>query len=233
LTDGLKLHCASCRVRLCLEAEAPRAYPSACPTDERSGAVERTREEYRDPGRLRLFQAAARVEARGYLEWPRVREIVEFAKLNGFRRLGIAFCVGLQREAAAAAEIFASHGFEVYPVVCKVGRIPKEEFDLEEEDKVHPGRPEISCNPIGQAAVLEDCGTELNVVVGLCVGHDTVFFQRSAAPVTVLVAKDRVTGHNPAAALYGARGYFRSRVFGEERGDPSPRAKKANEGEES
>jgi len=182
---------------------------------DRAGVLEGVRADYQEPEQLRLSRAAARVEARGYREWPRVREIAEFARECGFKRVGIAFCVGLRREAAAAAEILAAHGLEVYPVACKVGSVPKEELGLAPEDQLRPGGPEIACNPIGQAAVLEACGTELNVVVGLCVGHDTAFFQKSAAPVTVLVAKDRVTGHNPVAALYGAHGYFRPRVFGD------------------
>lgn len=33
-------------------------------------------------------------------------------------------------------------------------------------------------------------------------------FRHSEAPVTVLVAKDRVTGHNPAAVLYTSHSYY-------------------------
>ena len=47
-------------------------------------------------------------------------------------------------------------------------------------------------------------GTDFNIVIGLCVGHDTLFLRHSAAPTTVMVVKDRVLGHNPAAALYQA-----------------------------
>lgn len=70
------------------------------------------------------------------------------------------------------------------------------------------------CNPIAQALILNRVGTELNIVLGLCVGHDTLFIMYSKAPVTYLAVKDRVTGHNPLAAIY-ARNYFRARL-GEE-----------------
>lgn len=70
------------------------------------------------------------------------------------------------------------------------------------------------CNPIGQAALLEKAGTQLNVILGLCVGHDTLFLRSSAAPTTVLAAKDRVLGHNPVAALYLAESYYREKLFG-------------------
>lgn len=94
-------------------------------------------------------------------------------------------------------------------VCCKVGSIPKEESGLTDEEKVCPGQFEALCNPIGQAALLNKAGTGLNIVVGLCVGHDSLFFSHSQAPVTVLVAKDRVTGHNPAAALNTSHSYYR------------------------
>ena len=50
--------------------------------------------------------------------------------------------------------------------------------------------------------------TELNIVMGLCVGHDSLFNKYSEALVTTLVVKDRVLGHNPAAALYNANSYY-------------------------
>jgi hypothetical protein len=59
------------------------------------------------------------------------------------------------------------------------------------------------CNPIAQASTLNRAGTDMNVIMGLCVGHDMLFVKHADAPTTTLVAKERVTGHNPVAALYG------------------------------
>ncbi len=56
--------------------------------------------------------------------------------------------------------------------------------------------------------MLDAAGTQLNVVIGLCVGHDRLFFMHSQAPTTVLVAKDRVLGHNPVAALYNSHSCY-------------------------
>ena len=67
------------------------------------------------------------------------------------------------------------------------------------------------CNPIAQAQLLNKAGTQFNICLGLCVGHDSLFYKYCQAPVTTLVAKDRVTGHNPAAAIYCADSYFASR----------------------
>jgi len=68
------------------------------------------------------------------------------------------------------------------------------------------------CNPIAQAQLLNKAGTQLNIVLGLCVGHDSMFYKYSDAMVTTLVAKDRVTGHSPAAAIYCSESYFKTRA---------------------
>lgn len=47
-----------------------------------------------------------------------------------------------------------------------------------------------------------------NILVGLCVGHGSLFFKHSKALATVLIAKDRVPGHNPAAAHYTVGIYY-------------------------
>jgi uncharacterized metal-binding protein len=48
----------------------------------------------------------------------------------------------------------------------------------------------------------------LNILLGLCVGDDTLFIKHSKAPVTVLAVKDRVLAHNPLGALYTARNMY-------------------------
>lgn len=109
-----------------------------------------------------------------------------------------------------------SHGFEVVSTACKNGSVPKEEMGLADHEKVHPGKFEAMCNPIAQAELLNAHGCELNVVMGLCVGHDSLFFRHSRGLTTVLVTKDRVLGHNPIAALNLAETYYRH-VWGPEK----------------
>ena len=133
---------------------------------------------------------------------------MEFARRLNITHLGIATCVGLMHESTLLQKILEANGFRVSSVCCKVGSIPKEEIGLQDQEKIHPGQYEALCNPIAQAELLGRTGTGLNIVVGLCVGHDSLFFLHSKAPVTVLVAKDRVTGHNPAAALYTSHSYY-------------------------
>jgi uncharacterized metal-binding protein len=140
---------------------------------------------------------------------PRIVEICEFARKMGYGRLGLAFCIGLAREAQVVGEIFQAHGFQVVSVVCKAGRTPKELIGIKDEEKIYQGTEESMCNPIYQAMLLNEQHTELNVLLGLCVGHDSLFFKHAQAPTTVLAVKDRVTGHNPLAAIYLVGSYYR------------------------
>jgi uncharacterized metal-binding protein len=162
-----------------------------------------------EPELHRMAVESARTEAAGYCEATRVEEIIDFARRMGWRHLGIAHCAGLMEEARVARDIFVAKGFRVSSVCCKVGSIDKSEVGISDQEQVRPGEFEPLCSPVGQAALLARAGTEFNVVIGLCVGHDSMFFMHSQAPATVLVAKDRVLGHNPVAALHMSRSYYR------------------------
>jgi uncharacterized metal-binding protein len=77
--------------------------------------------------------------------------------------------------------------------------VDKAELNIE---KIQPQNLEASCNPVGQAQVLNEKKTDMNIVIGLCVGHDMLFNMHSKAPTTTLIVKDRVLAHNPAGAVY-------------------------------
>jgi uncharacterized metal-binding protein len=205
----MELRCAICRVQACREEPGSKPYPAFCPMAQDTQALDDARQIYQDDGAIRRFAlAAAQTEADRYPLETRLEEVMSFARRIGAEHLGIASCVGLIREAGMLQEIFELNGFSVSSVCCKVGMIPKEEVGLRDEEKIHPGQFEALCNPIGQAKLLNEAGTQLNVLVGLCVGHDSLFFRHSEAPVTVLIAKDRVTGHNPAGPLYTSHSYY-------------------------
>jgi len=153
---------------------------------------------YADTYYATIMAAAAEVEAEGYANLTRVEELIEFSKKMGYRKLGIAFCVGCAQEAKILQEILESH-FIIDSVCCKVCGIEKSAFGLK---TVRQNPRETICNPIGQAAVLNQDGTDLNVIVGLCLGHDILFTKNSTAPVTTLMVKDRVLANNPAGIFY-------------------------------
>jgi uncharacterized metal-binding protein len=190
-----------------------------CPTLNRKDVLEEANQEY-EAGPVREFaRQASRQEAecyanrhqRPYVLQPsktRIVEICEFAKKMGYKRLGLAFCIGLAREAEVAAEIFKTNGFEVVSVLCKAGRTSKSKIGIKDEEKIFQGTDESMCNPIYQAKLLNHEKAEFNVLLGLCVGHDSLFFKYAEAPTTVLAVKDRVTGHNPLAAIYLSESYY-------------------------
>jgi len=146
----------------------------------------------------KLHQAASAVEAKHYCKETRLGEIILLAKELGYQRIGLAFCIGLSEEARIIENILSKH-FEVVSVCCKVSGIDKKDFGLQQISLV---KPEVMCNPAGQAQLLNEAETQLNVICGLCVGHDAIFAQLSEALVTTLIAKDRVLAHNPASAIY-------------------------------
>ena len=146
----------------------------------------------------KLHKAASAVEAKYYGKETRLGEIILFAKELGYQRIGLAFCIGLSEEARIIENILSKQ-FEVVSVCCKVSGIDKKDFGLQ---RISSENPEVMCNPAGQAQMLNETETQLNVICGLCVGHDAIFAQLSEAPVTTLIAKDRVLAHNPASAIY-------------------------------
>ena len=87
-------------------------------------------------------------------------------------------------------------------------RAPKEVIGVKDDEKIRIGEFESMCSPIIQATILNEEETDFNILVGLCVGHDSLFFKYSKAFTTVLVAKDRVLAHNPAGALYTTGSYY-------------------------
>lgn len=199
------LSCADCGSKGCINSTGN--YPPFCTTAQlEEGELEEALALAEQPENRRILQTAAVVEYEGYCRLTRVEETVDFARRMGYHKIGIATCVGLLRESNALARILRANGFEVCSVACKAGMA----------DKALLGVPEACrsigtnmCNPILQARHLNKLGTDFNITVGLCVGHDSMFYRYSHAPVTTLVAKDRVTGHNPAAVLYQVDSYYK------------------------
>jgi uncharacterized metal-binding protein len=210
--------CAKC-TRVVCDSKAYLKGPENCPTKTKQEIIKKALKEYDKPEIREFARQASIQEAECYMNlpeglttrYPRVEEISQFAKKMGYKKLGIAACIGLQDEAAILTEILENRGFEVISVCCKAGATPKERIGLTPAQKIKgPDEFEAMCNPISQAEILNNAGTDFNILVGLCVGHDSLFFKYAKAPVTVLVAKDRVFGHNPVMGLYLAHSpYYR------------------------
>lgn len=203
--------CDACTKHVCRTGDLTDA-PLNCPCRELE-KIEDIKKFYLEKENMMLAHESALVEAEGYCQQTRVEEIINFAKKCGYKKLGVAFCVGLAKEAKVFASILRHHGFEVESVICKSGSIPKSFIGISNDEQVRPCTHEPMCNPIGQAKFLSAAKTELNILLGLCVGHDSLFIKHSDAPVTVFAVKDRVLGHNPLAAIYLAEGYYKKKLF--------------------
>lgn len=219
-----KENCAHCPVhnKVCMYKGGKG--PAFCPTINQAEVLERALKEYDDPKIREFARMASLQEAECYANREqkplilhptknRVEEVIEFAKKMKYHRLGVAFCSGFQYEANIFATILKNADFDVVSVNCKVGGVQKEQIGIKEEEKICIGHYETMCNPISQAEILNEAGTEFNIMMGLCVGHDSLFLKYVKAPTTVLTVKDRVLGHNPMAAIYLARIYY-SRLLG-------------------
>lgn len=123
----------------------------------------------------------------------RIEDIVNFAKGAGFTKIGIAHCISFKRE-AEILEKYLAHYFEVYRIDCKYQRIPLNDIIGGTDER-------IACNPAGQAEYLNEKNTDLNISMGLCVGHDMIFSKKSNAYVTNLFDKDFTNKHNTAESI--------------------------------
>ncbi|NIQ11599.1 MAG: DUF1847 domain-containing protein, partial [Gammaproteobacteria bacterium] len=159
------------------------AKPAYCPTEPHAEAIYDSFRLYQGKDEdARLAKVAAKVEGLCYqsvpgseavnARWTRVEDMLALAKLMDYKKIGIATCIGLLDECDRLVDILKAQGLEPYSACCKAGSIDKLELNLKEEDKVRPGTFEPACNPIAQAKILNSAEMDMNIIMGLCVGHD-------------------------------------------------------------
>jgi uncharacterized metal-binding protein len=174
------IDCVACAERTCLEGMPCRLAGDGLPSLPLPA------------GEARIAEVGRDVAAESDPKLCRIAELTHFALGMGYRRVGVAFCWELFRETDILVPVLARF-FDVVPVCCRVGTTPEPD----------PSRLEpVRCNPALQAWILERAGTELNVLVGPCMGCDLIFSAHSHAPVTTLFVKDRTLAHNPVGAIY-------------------------------
>ncbi|UCH80623.1 MAG: DUF1847 domain-containing protein [Nitrospiraceae bacterium] len=196
------------------------ARPAHCPTRSHNELIQEAFSLYKEDSEdARIARIATRVEGLCYrsepgsetinARWTRVEDTIAFAKLMDYKRIGIATCIGLLEETNRLTDILNAQGLEPMSICCKTGSNDKLNLGIDEAEKIRPSTFEPACNPIAQARLFNQAKTDMNIIVGLCVGHDMLFSKHSEAPVTTLVVKDRVTGHNPVSVLYGQNFYYK------------------------
>jgi uncharacterized metal-binding protein len=177
------IDCLACRDRVCLRG---RACPALAPLAPRALA----------PGEKEILASAMDVACEDERSLCRLAELVYFALGMDYGRIGVAFCLDLLEPATVLSDVLRRF-FDVFPIGCKAGGVP-----LDESGSAAGDPHATACDPAGQAALLNSLGTDLNVIVGLCVGVDCVFARESDAPVTTIFVKDKSLANNPIGAVY-------------------------------
>lgn len=190
--------CDQCAKVEC-RSKYPEGIPAYCVAAGHREALEKSRREYKKPLVSDIYLASGRLVRRGATTYTRVQEAIEFCRELKYKKVGLASCLALLRELTIVAKLFRGAGFEAVSANCQVGRVSP-------SDRIDTLTPEefagLWCNPIAQAEIMNAEGTDMNFLIGLCLGHDVLFNRYSKAPVSTLIVKDRVLGHNPAAALW-------------------------------
>ena len=101
----------------------------------------------------------------------RLQETIAFANQMNYKRIGLAYCYGMEKEVQLIADIIRNNGLNVRAVSCTIGGIPQNEVTQENVDLV--------------------------LMIGLCMGHDILFQREVKIDCTTLVVKDRVFNHAP------------------------------------
>jgi len=205
--ESIAPQCAKCTVVRCRPSERDKKLPAFCVTKNYPDLIEESVEKNKTDEEVRAIHLAWSQlgERIGKDRWGRTRleEVMAYARLREVQKIGIANCIGLRWEAKLLTDILEENGFDVVSVCCLAGEVSREDVNMDSEG--------IFCNPVMQAAVLNQEDTQLNIMLGLCVGHDILFLRHSKADVTPLVVKDGQFGNNPAMALYLSAGSWRGR----------------------
>jgi uncharacterized metal-binding protein len=180
--------CLGCEDRVCLEGRICEfASPDGAPAH-----LEETR---------RILEAATDISSEEERQLCRLAELVYFCMEMRYRRIGIAFCEDLREPAQILAGVL-DRSFETVSACCRIGGPPSQDGSPGAGAEGAAGLPAVTCNPMAQAAALNRAETDLNVIVGLCMGADCIFARESRAPVTTLFVKDRSLANNPIGAVY-------------------------------
>lgn len=199
-----KIHsCIDCGIKACRGKGGE--YPAFCPSQKLEPELLQQSLDILTGKEQTMALASCQNEFDSYNTRSRVEETMHLARLLGAKKLGLATCIGLLSEAKVLARVLRAQGWEVYAVCCKCGAQPKTALGTPQNPLSSPNM----CNPVLQALVLNREKTDLNIVFGLCAGHDSLFYKYAEGYSTTLVVKDRLLGHNPIQPLYQTEMYWK------------------------
>lgn len=228
-----QIDCFRCKTKECVSGIVNRKadrpiVPKYCPTKKHTDLVEEANRLLFQPENQKLAIVSSTIEnscfkrePSGSIYYPmmplrcRIEEVMWLADDMGYKKLGIAFCTDLKNETEILTEILEFHGFEVVSVCCKAGAVPVQEIGVKEGEKMHgPESFETMCSGIIAAELLNDENADMNILMGLCVGQDSLFFRYAKATTVPVVVQDKIHAHNSTAALHCTSTPYGDRLLG-------------------
>ncbi len=183
------MDCIHCSPKTCRNVDS-------CGAERYDAAA--VKEAYQEPSAQSIVQAAAALVDGGRAGTvSRLREIIEFAHTMKYKKIGLAYCYGMERDAEAVGAIFREHGIRLTGVSCTVGGITQDSVNQSSCTQ------KVSCNPIGQAEQFNAEGVDLVILMGICLGHDILLQRSLRSDFTTFVVKDRVFDNDPLRILRG------------------------------
>ncbi len=187
------MNCTVCAQHFCRQTQGCKA---------ESFDRQETLSDYHKSPTQDIIQAAAQLVDDRAGELSRLEEIFEFVQLRGYRKVGLAYCWGLEAWASRLTTLFKKKKISLTAVSCTVGGQSQKEINEQSP------RPGVSCNPLSQARQLMAEGVDFAIQVGLCLGHDVLFTKEFSGDQTVLVVKDRRFAHCPLEGITAAESAF-------------------------
>lgn len=220
-----KYNCALCYENGCYKKNMDKVTMPKCPTKYEKERIDEITKKYNGE-ELKIAKVAAEIAVDRYGGKSRIEETIEFIKKMEYKKVGLAFCYALKEEARLFANLLdvtlnaktvltptkneeiskkdkEAVKIKLESVMCKMGSIDREKLGLKDFDS--DSIP--MCNPIAQAIFLNEQKAKVNILLGLCVGHDYLFNMFAEAPSIVLAVKDRLYDHNPIEGFRDENGY--------------------------
>jgi len=182
------MNCTTCSDKVCRKSQ------TSCEQEifEKSEIIAN----YQSPQNSEIVRAAAELVDGGRAgTLSRIEEIIEYAKLMKYQKIGIAYCYGMEQYAKAIETLLTDEWFDVSAISCSVGGLKQSEVN--DSSCIH----KVSCNPLGQAEQLNAEEIDLTLVVGICLGHDILLNRNLKMDFTTLVVKDRKYNHAPLLGI--------------------------------
>ena len=105
--------CASCQTQTCFTGSGEM--PAECP--------DRQREKFKSQKSKNGFVEYARQRRDKNVN--RLDELIEYADFMGYKKIGLAGCIGLHDESRVISGLLQKAGFTVGSVMCKTGSLGK------------------------------------------------------------------------------------------------------------